>query len=754
MTKYAGSVSRPRPARRRPSRCLRVGVTAGLMGASFVITAGAAAAAVPTFPDNLLVFPNRDFVSVAGYQNHVGETALLEVARPGVGIIGSATSVVQAGDVAFEVNHPGGVCWGNGTGLKITPDILPGDKVTISFAGSAVGDTTVQDAYAIEPPAYVAGSDTVTVSGHIGAGVDRTMLEQRTVNPDLTATSVGRRDIRAVPGPMTPAPKGGYSSSLEFTGDTFTATYVFDDPATAAIAATGGGERLLSWQLVDAAANRQGVTIAEADQLGGPGMGGCPNGPLQSGPAGPTDVAAVNVPGGIKVTWTPAVAIPGTPSITGYRVTAVSQTMTGNEQVEIGRRISGQAAKATTITGLSSTESYAVEIASVSSVGETFPRVPALPVTDTTPPTVSAAPGGASFAIPQQVTLSANEPGSEIYYTTDGTDPALGDILSATAIHYTTAITISQNTTLKYFAFDPAGNASTIGTQAYVITNTPVPAAPVFGSSTVGQNQVTLTWSSTDPSVTGFSIQPYDQAGGTVGVAQETSATMITISGLTADTPYFFTVKARNTNGYGPESAKIGPLSPLGAVVANAGPDQLVARKTTASTVTLTGAGSTAGASYLWEQVTTGATDPDKVTLSGTATLSPSFVLPLYKYPMTNNPLTFRLTVTSPLGVRTDLVSVTPVPDQVVIGSAKWKLGDMRVTGTSTVVGGTITVHRGTLTGLVAGQAAVTAAAAPATGGVFDMRARKAAAGTTNPTTVWIESTLGGTAGPFPVANG
>ena len=54
-------------------------------------------------------------------------------------------------------------------------------------------------------------------------------MEQRIINPDLVDTDVGKRDIRAIPGPLTPAPKGGYSSSLEFEGNTFTATYVFHD---------------------------------------------------------------------------------------------------------------------------------------------------------------------------------------------------------------------------------------------------------------------------------------------------------------------------------------------------------------------------------------------------------------------------------------------------------------------------------------------------------------------------------------------
>ena len=43
------------------------------------IGAFAASAAVPAFPDNIVVFPDRDFVTVEGYQDHIGETATVEV---------------------------------------------------------------------------------------------------------------------------------------------------------------------------------------------------------------------------------------------------------------------------------------------------------------------------------------------------------------------------------------------------------------------------------------------------------------------------------------------------------------------------------------------------------------------------------------------------------------------------------------------------------------------------------------------------
>jgi hypothetical protein len=104
------------------------GIAALGAGGAYVATA-----AVPSFPDNLVVFPDRDFVTIEGYQDHIGQTALVEVTRNG-NVVGSAKGVVQEGDVAFEINHPGGYCWGDGTGLSVTPDIRAGDKVYISLA--------------------------------------------------------------------------------------------------------------------------------------------------------------------------------------------------------------------------------------------------------------------------------------------------------------------------------------------------------------------------------------------------------------------------------------------------------------------------------------------------------------------------------------------------------------------------------------------------------------------------------------------
>jgi Chitobiase/beta-hexosaminidase C-terminal domain/Fibronectin type III domain len=736
-------------------------VTVSLVATGFV-TATLASADVPSAPSNLVVFPNRDFVTVEGYQDRIGQTATIEVRR-GTGIVGSAQAVVVAGDVAFEINHPGGACWGAGTGLNVTPDIQPGDVTSISFDGVVVADTIAQDAYVTADSAVSTTNltgDTVTITGHSGAGVITANTEQRIIEPALTDTAIGRRDVRALPGPVVPSDKGGYSSGMTFdaVAATFTATYVFDDPAVATIVAAAGGARLMAWQVVDGAGNRQGLTIAEYGELGGPGMGGCPNGPLQTGPAGPTSVSAANVAGGVKLTWTPAVAVPGTPEITGYRATAIAQTSTNGEQIEVGRRIAGQASTGTTIIGLSGTETYTIEVVSVSSVGLTFPPVTAIPVTDIVAPTVSASPAGGTFAIPQQVTLAANEPGSQIYYTLDGTDPVQIDGLSLTAVSYTAPLNVSATgpTTIKYVAFDPTGNVSLIGVQTYTITNTPTPDAPAFVANPVlGNGQITLSWTATDPTITGYGVQVYAADGTAVGAVKNTTVKTLVVSGLVEGTPYFFTVKAQNVNGYGLESAKLGPLSPQGAVVANAGPDQTAAVRNTV--VRLTGAGSTVG-TYAWTQLATGTvnpiatTSPDRVTLAGAGTLSPSFTLPYYKYPMANQPLTFRLAVTGPTGTRTDVVVITPRSDVVTIDSATWRSSQLRIRGTATTAGSIVTVRS---TPNAAGVVTVHGTATVNALGTWELRIRNGAAlPRTLPGPVFADSNRGGTAGPFTVTNG
>ena len=193
------------PTTRRRGVRAGIGATAALGVAltPLVLFAGAASAAIPEFPNNVVVFPNRDFVSLEGYSEHAGETALVEVTRPGVGVVGAAKGVVSGTDVAFEINHPGGVCWGNGTALNVTPDILAGDVVSVSFPDGSHDETTTSSATVTQD--MVQNGTTVTVDGTFGPTiVNADFLEQRIINPDLVPI-VGKRDVRALPGPIVPA---------------------------------------------------------------------------------------------------------------------------------------------------------------------------------------------------------------------------------------------------------------------------------------------------------------------------------------------------------------------------------------------------------------------------------------------------------------------------------------------------------------------------------------------------------------------
>jgi len=65
----------------RARRIALVGALAASLAGTGLVTATNASAVVPTFPDNLVVFPNRDFVMVENFQTRVGQMATVKV-RP------------------------------------------------------------------------------------------------------------------------------------------------------------------------------------------------------------------------------------------------------------------------------------------------------------------------------------------------------------------------------------------------------------------------------------------------------------------------------------------------------------------------------------------------------------------------------------------------------------------------------------------------------------------------------------------------
>ena len=105
-------------------------------------------------------------------------------------------------------------------------------------------------------------------------------------------------------------------------------------------------------------------------------------------------------------------------------------------------------------------------------------------------------------------------------------------------------------------------------------------------------------------------------------------------------------------------------------------------------------------------------------------------------------------------------VTVTPTVNtvpRVTIGTARWKAGDFRVTGTTSApVGTLVQVRRTSATGPVIASGNAVAGALP-TSQDYSIRVRNGAAPAANPNQIWVTVTVNGvtgTTGPFTVANG
>ena len=92
---------------------------------------------------------------------------------------------------------------------------------------------------------------------------------------------------------------------------------------------------------------------------------------------------------------------------------------------------------------------------------------------DTIPPIATIDPIGGMYNNAKTISISLSENGT-IYYTTDGSKP------STSSMVYTTSLTITNKTTLEYFAVDLAGNKSPIYNETYNIVPT-ASVSPVGG---------------------------------------------------------------------------------------------------------------------------------------------------------------------------------------------------------------------------------------------------------------------------------
>lgn len=163
----------------------------------------------PVAPISILAFPQRDFVSAAGY--NADDLVVVKLIHPN----GVTLSTDPANPIApqpdplalpgdpfagiVEVNHPGGACW-----FGTTPDIRPGDVVQIDIvggprAGQRADATTVANVVAQRPVQVSPTSVQIHGTAQTAAGtpIPIAQLEQRLVAPKDQFDLNGRRTLRA-----------------------------------------------------------------------------------------------------------------------------------------------------------------------------------------------------------------------------------------------------------------------------------------------------------------------------------------------------------------------------------------------------------------------------------------------------------------------------------------------------------------------------------------------------------------------------
>jgi peptidoglycan/xylan/chitin deacetylase (PgdA/CDA1 family) len=173
---------------------------------------------------------------------------------------------------------------------------------------------------------------------------------------------------------------------------------------------------------------------------------------------------------------------------------------------------------------------------------------PPPPGPDTTPPATAITCNSAACStgwyntVPVTIALSATDTGgsgvAQTRYTLDGSDPSA----SATAITYTSAFTVSQTTTVRFYSTDLAGNAEPPRTQLVQI-DAAAPAVSLSAMPATVKRGGNVTLSANDPTDSGTG------SGAPSGVARvvfllDGTTTVATVTSA----PYQFTWNTRKAS--------------------------------------------------------------------------------------------------------------------------------------------------------------------------------------------------------------
>jgi hypothetical protein len=572
---------------------------------------GSAQAQIDPEVGALVLFDRRDFVTVEGFQNLAGKSFKTEVVRNGV-VVGAAWSIGSGGDVAAEVNHPGGECWGADekrpktgpltaplpTQLKVTPDIRAGDLVRIRnendlvVGGHAVLDVSITSTSSV-------GDSTFVVEGKANLaapGVAIARLECRIIQPEWVDT-FGRRDARALPGPIVDADKGGYRAGLDVDPTTglFVAQFIFTNPADRELAVNGGGPRIMAWMDETPDGERLGLTIHEFGELGGPGLGGCPASPDQlSAPTG--SFAAKKDGATVTFSWTKPEAAADASEVVGYYMAAMEQPAadTPKQRAEVGKRVMDPASGTATV-AVDTAKTYDYELRSINK-DTAFSKPFVAQRTGTTgpvggggtpPPALAAGIDGnvVTFAAADGTTpVTFGEGGSlELWYTISVLEKdnpvTIGpDTVAFNASKYDKPITldaIEGTRWIHWIVFNKDGLYKSESAELTLDGAPAIEKPPTLLDTVIGQEALTVRWETSDTNIAKFDVEVFDRATGGIAVGsspaggltkavREYTVTKLPTAVNGVPIEYWVTVRGVNAAGKGEFADRKGPVKTTG----------------------------------------------------------------------------------------------------------------------------------------------------------------------------------------------
>ena len=288
--------------------------------------------------------------------------------------------------------------------------------------------------------------------------------------------------------------------------------------------------------------------------------------PAPTPPGAPAITAAAAGSAQVTLSWTAPASDGGSP-VTGYEVTpfigAAAQAV-----VPFASTATTQA-----VTGLTNGVTYTLKVAATNALGTGPLSVASAPVTPATVPTAPTI--GTAIAQAGQAVVSWSAPASNGGSPVTGyvVTPLIGFFAQPSTTFPSTATTqtvtgLTNGTSYKFrvAAVNVVGTGPQSTSSNAVTPAITVPTAPVIGSATRGNHEVTVSWSA--PSydggspVTSYVVTPYIGFAAQPSTTFASPATTQTVTGLTNGTAYVFRVAAINAIGPGPQSASSNAATP------------------------------------------------------------------------------------------------------------------------------------------------------------------------------------------------